>query len=510
MTSYDDFVARESRIWTPFKYALRFTTAQAIERSFVFGIYSGFYKNGMNYLRSFNDFELSLILDDYNQKMADLDAEEQNFILEIAAKRYVARIEDLMDAEKQASRLAGIRAEDEAWDYKFDALEADRAALLTLEAQYQSRIRDIQARIATLRAQILIEGAEFQLVEIDVANKELDLIRAENELVGKEIDLALKDVEISGKDVTIAQKRVDRSQKKIELQEQTNAIWKLRLAEAQAEERALEVANDILKIQLSTVNESLKYLEAQKEAAQIQVQAAGYTSDIAKTALIEVDLSEATTEKTLADIELTEKDIQAEELRVDLAKVGMDKKQIDFDYQEVNRDVAGLIIDKHNTWAKSYDINNLAYELEKVNVDREVDMVALSLYDSRRAVINSQTATITAEVSNEQAETANITAIHGAEMSILSSEQAFALDAIANRIDDVKRSIKKEEDMEQLQLDLLNAKIPKDTAFVDLQITGIKADTKNEKRRYETEVNIYQQLMEAELLTTLKHSIGKE
>lgn len=510
MTSYDDFIARESRIWTPFKYALRFTTAQAIERAIVFGIYSGFYKNGMSYLQTLEAFELALLLDDYNQKMAALDAEEQNFVLEIAAKRYVARIDDLMEAEKQKTKLAGIQADDEAWDYRFDALEADRAALLTLEAQYQSRIRDIQARIATLRAQILIEGAEFQLVEIDVANKELDLIRAENELAGKEIDLALKDVEISGKDVTIAQKQVDLSQKEIELREQTNAIRKLQLAESQAEERALEVANDILKIQLSTVNESLKRLEAQKEAAQIQVQAAGYTSDIAKTALIEVDLSEATTEKTLADIELTEKDIQAEALRVDLAKVGMDKKQIDFDYQEVNRDVAGLIIDKHNTWAKSYDINNLAYELEKVNVDLEVDTAAVSLYDSKISIINSQTATITAEVSNEQADAANIANLHLAEMTILSSEQAAALDAIANRQEDVTRDITKNESLEQLQIDLLNDKIPKDTAFVDLQITGLEADTTNEERRYDTEVNIYQQLMEAELLTTLKHSIGKE
>lgn len=509
MTSYDDFSVRERQIWSPFQYAMRFTTAQAVERAIIFGLYSGAYKNGMNYLQTMEAFELAMILDEYNQKMAGLDAEEQNAILDIVTKRYIAQIEDLLEAEKRATKAEKIEAEDEAWDAKFEALEADRMALLTLEAQYEGRIREIEARIATLQAQILIEGADLQLVELDIAEKELAFARAENDLAGKDIDLALKDVELAERDIAIAQKDVEIAQKDIELEEQTNAERKLQLAKSQADLRSLEVGNDVLRIQLDTVNEALKYLEAQKSEAQMKIQTAGYDADIAKTTLIEVDLANASVEKTLADVDLAEQSIQKAGLVVDFAKIGMDKKKVDFEYLETDKEIANVAIDKHQTIAKSAELAMLAYDLEKAETDFAVDTANLSLYDAKIGIIDSQTASIAADAANEQAETGNITALHGAEMTIMGAEQAKALDSIANREEDISRNLLQNEQMEQLQVDLLNDQIPLDTQFTDLQITGIEEDTRLLDDRYDNEVAAYERVMEAELLTTLKHAIGK-
>ncbi|MFA7257550.1 MAG: hypothetical protein WC047_08260 [Kiritimatiellales bacterium] len=508
MTVYDTFDVIERKLWVPFGYAMRMNAAQVTERAIIFGLYSGAYQNGKEYLTAWDAFELALIVDEYNQKMAGLDAEEQNFILDMAAKRYSANVDRVILDLTLETKAAGIAVETDLWDAKLEALSTDRAALLTLQARLSAKEKEIAARIMVLRAQIETEIAERELVDLEIAEKELAIVRVETELVRKGTELSLKETELIEKDLAILMKAVELARKNLELLSKTHDVSKIQLSEAEVDLKKTETGLEVSRIQLQITEAGLKALDAEKEALAMGIQTAGYEADIAKTTLIQVDLAEAELETMLARVDLDEQAIRVTEAATDVRKVELQQVELGLDRLEAEKTVANIAVDILQTKEKIAQTGILEAELEADQAKLEAETERLALYDSKITVIDAKRSVVEAETSAAGTELANEATMHTARTAMADAEHQMKMDTLANNKTETFASLAERKAMAKLGYDLAASADAAEQTLADMDVSKIEAETEDKEKLYRTLLAVEEDIMEADITTTLTHSIG--
>lgn len=187
---------RETKIWSPFSWSYRFNEAETAERTLIYGLYSNAYLNGHTYLRQIDDTELANLLTDYNNKIAQLNNEEQIIVADIVSKRYLAGIDKLIHDQKMITMRAKIDTESNLADARYAALAADQAALTTMAAKVAAEEEKNVARIAELQAYIQIEGINLSDVEREIAEKEIQALRVENQKLNTNNEILRLQVQI--------------------------------------------------------------------------------------------------------------------------------------------------------------------------------------------------------------------------------------------------------------------------------------------------------------------------
>ena len=290
---------REARIWKPFSYSFPFTSTETEERIVIFGLYANAYLNGQSYLKQIEAAELENLLTDYNTRIAGLTVQGQIVVADIVSKRYLAGIDKLIHDQKMETgrekiatdsaiadaKYAALESDRAALetarekiatasaiaDAKYAALESDRAALETMAAKVAAEIQKNNARITELEAQISIEGINYTLVEQDIAEKELQSLRMDN--------------------------------------------------------RKLDVANEIIRIQTQTVLTATELLDIEVQKARTEINIADTERAIAKMGLLADDL---TIEK--AQTAIIESEIPVSKARVALAQAKYDDADAELTY----------------------------------------------------------------------------------------------------------------------------------------------------------------------------------
>ena len=263
--------AREARIWRPFTYSFPFTSTETEERVVIFGLYANAYLNGQSYLKQIEDAELENLLTDYNTRIAGLTVQGQIVVADIVSKRYLAGIDKLIHDQKMETAREKIVTASAIADAKYAALESDRAALETMSAKVAASIQKNNARITELEAQISIEGINYTLVEQDIAEKELQSLRIDN--------------------------------------------------------RKLDVANEIIRIQIQTVRTATELLDIEVQKARTEINISDTERAIAKIGLLADDLI---IEK--AQTAIIESEIPVSKARVTLAQAKYDDADAELTY----------------------------------------------------------------------------------------------------------------------------------------------------------------------------------
>ena len=300
--AYARSISRESQTWNPFVYAIAYTDDQNTERIIVFGLYADAYLNRHGYLVEYEADELAALLSDYNQKIEQLDAEEQNTLADIVTKRYLAGIDKQIHDSKMETKADKIDAESEEWDAKFAALEADRDALETMAAKLAVEIVKTEARIAELEALIETESVQQSYVDVEIAEKEITLAR--------------KDIEI------------------------------------------LQTANEILRIQMQTVEAAMKVVDIDMEIARTSISIAEAEARMGKTDLLraELDVMESR-------VAASEADLETYDSKADLATKKMEVAQAELDqYADLETFEGTLLTAK--TEKENVDLESRLAEIE--------------------------------------------------------------------------------------------------------------------------------------------------
>jgi len=241
-------LSREGKVWSPFAHSFPFNDTQTDDRTIIYGLYSGSFRNQHGYLNEIETTDLSNLLADYNAKIADLTLQEQMVVSEIVSKKYLASIDKLIHDQKLTTKATEIDAEDAEWDAKIAALSADQAALLTMAAKVTSETEKTSARITEIQSYIAIEG--YNLTEVDVQ---------------------------------IAEKAIESA--KVDIQK-------------------LDASNGVLKIQMDTVSAAMQLIDVDLQIARTRVDIAHTDRDIAKIGLLENELTIEQAQTAVAEAEL--------------------------------------------------------------------------------------------------------------------------------------------------------------------------------------------------------------
>jgi len=233
---------REQKIWPSFLYSAAFNAEQVIERTQLYGLYSGAYLNMHNYLADIEATSLENLLDDYNSKVAELDNQETVLLNSIAARRYLASIDVLMNDQKLVTRELKRQAEETEWDAKMAALETDRAALTTLETRLSTAEKQTEARIAELQTHIAIEGMNLGLAEIEATEKEIQLAEMDLKILRSAIEVAKIQMAVVQEGLDLVEIELKKQRLKLDIAQVKNQIVRTTTMEADLDVAEASVA----------------------------------------------------------------------------------------------------------------------------------------------------------------------------------------------------------------------------------------------------------------------------
>ena len=180
----DRGLVRGQSIWPAFQYQVPGLLAVHIsDRAVVFGVYSGAYLHGYNYLKEITYETLAQMVLAYDQAMVELTADEQRSVIDITAKRY---IEDQSLAAKDAAlanqeRKVTQRASEV--DAKIEALESDRQALATKITELEVAQSKANTLIKELEAKIEEQTLDSAHVEAEITRQQLITQKAELDVI---------------------------------------------------------------------------------------------------------------------------------------------------------------------------------------------------------------------------------------------------------------------------------------------------------------------------------------
>lgn len=178
MTIFDRAMVREKTIWNPFSSPL-FNADDETVRAVVFGLYSGVYIHGHDYLEDLQSEELAQIVDIYDQNIAQLTNDEAKLVIDHAAKRYLDSVDQLIHEYRVKTKQDEIAAEHDKWDARTAALEADEEALETLAIKAEKAVEDAETRIQELEAAITVESANYSMEYVNILEAQLRASRGE-------------------------------------------------------------------------------------------------------------------------------------------------------------------------------------------------------------------------------------------------------------------------------------------------------------------------------------------
>jgi len=319
---YDRGMVREQTIWPSFLYGMPNTDIETTKIS-VFGLYANTYLLGHNYLEDIESEELQRLLDIYNSNVSELDADDQNLVLEIASKRYIKAIEIQIKNNILATKTQQLSADEQEYDAKLAALEADREALITKQTQVTLAIDRAELRNKELRAQIQLEELAQDYIDIDIAQKQLEKSKVDLQVLrtayeGLEIQLRILEValEFAMVDANIAQLDADKDSinarvaslnlevDRVSIAQKEYTAKKYEVDNMPSKQLELQVAKD-LHITTETANSAA--LETQEEV----LQTAKKADQIARLGVTIADFDGRIAEKVLEETQSIQLDTAA-------------------------------------------------------------------------------------------------------------------------------------------------------------------------------------------------------
>jgi len=334
-------VDREATLWNPI--ADTFISMLDIEqRTILFGLYSNGFQNGFIYLQEISSEKLLQIIAQYDSNMSQLDSDQQKTVLEVASKRYLDSLDQMIHEQKMEELSSKIDATDKEFDAKFEALEADRQAIETLQVKALKAIEETTAKIAILESRIAEEAVNRSEVEISVLEKALSV---------KKVSLQIIEAGVKGLN--------------IQLEIQNAAVQNLDLA----------VEKHNYQQQADQVPANLKDMEAEG----INIDAEVYKSGTTRS-LLDADVAELGIRTVKTEIDIESKEIDTKLLEVDIAKALYKTSEIDVDIKEIlaktEREKAKRIDLETDTALVDVriadlelDVKNVAIQLSGIEVD---------------------------------------------------------------------------------------------------------------------------------------------
>jgi len=448
---YDRAAVRENTIWDSFQFNGPFGAIQAEERTILFGLYANTYLHGQNYLNEIETEDLAKLVDTYTLNMAQLTNDEAQTVLDIAAKRYVEGITQQIHAADIVTRGQKLDSLDAEYDAKTEALDADYAALETQRQKVALAWDKAAQKIKDLQMRVELETVNQQFVEVDITEQELKAARA---------DLAVIEAGLKGLDIQLA---ITETGIKI-----TNTNLEITEADSRVDEIGIQVA-------------------------ETEVQESGVDLDITNAG-ISLSKAEAQGERTKVDTKGVA--IRVAETEFQTVETEAKKSQIDAEISKINADTARLAL--------------VDSELTIVQADKRVTQAENELLVQDKYMIDSQGENVTAETDFRNNQKDIQEDLDEKNLDQDQSEHDFAMEMS-------QKETEFEDGMKDKKVELLaGAKRDlvdniRETKYEDAQDKADQLDVKARAQELykDAAIEAAQLLADANLMTTLTHSVGE-
>jgi chromosome segregation ATPase len=232
-------------------------------RVVLFGLYAGSGENGFSYLIDISPERLIQLTDQYDMNMAQLDADEQATVLDIATKTYLDALDGVIHDRKMEVEADSIDSRDKEFDAKFAALDADKAEIETLKERVTQAISKADAEIAILTARIAEQAVDAKYVDVDILKKELEAERAkmrvlEAGLKGLNLQLDIANAAVDKSEIALKQQKakLDTSMVPVQVTELGAQATNL-----EADKMGMETRTDLLDSEIARMAVDKKKIE---------------------------------------------------------------------------------------------------------------------------------------------------------------------------------------------------------------------------------------------------------
>lgn len=452
MTSiiYQRGQSRESTIWDTFLWNGPFNAVHDTERATLFGIYAYSYLQGHAYLQEIETDDLARLVDTYNANIAGITNDEAKLVLDVAAKRYLERIESILHLEKKVARGREIDALDQEYDAKIEALEADQLAITTKTAEVLYARDRTGLKITELEINAELEEIKQSLIDAEITEKEIEAAR---------IDLRILQSGVEGLNIQLAI-----TQAALDL---TNTRLQITNAENEESEMDIRISEVDLQVTEEGIREDNVGLQEVRSSAEEQ-------RLIARAAEMGVRVAEADLDVEEAEVKQVELYAQRKNIEADTTKLGL-----------IDTDLA-LIVAQRSIQA----------------ADNQTQLDQVDLIESKGENVTAETGfyedyQTTQEELDEK----------------LDEHETTKGDAERDRLEDKISHMEKLNTLERTQelprkKDLADDKHDSATEEADdrAEIHDLRADKAEEKK--DAAVRAASDLAEADIINTLTHSIG--
>ena len=272
--AYQRAAAREAKYWSPFAYSFMFTAPEVSDRFIIFGLYANSLNNQIGYLVQVEETELVNIVNSYNKKIAELNAQQVMVLNDIMTKQYLAAIEKQVHDNKLITMQENINSDAAEWDAKIAALSVDQAALTTQAAHVTSEILKTNARIQELQALIAVEQCNASEVDVEIAQKQLqsakvdvDIMNAHNEIIKYQLDIVNAAIELIGvqestANTNIRKEEMERAISRTAIIDGELTVEKARTDAMKEEETAADNRKQVAEKQLDVIDAEIAIVKA--------------------------------------------------------------------------------------------------------------------------------------------------------------------------------------------------------------------------------------------------------
>ena len=380
----DRGLARGRSIWPAFKYQIPGLLAVHIsDRAVVFGVYSGAYIHGYNYLTDVTYETLAQMVLTFDQAMTQLTAEEQRTVIDITAKRY---IEDQTLAAKDAAldnKARKVTQKAAEVDQKVSAIEADRQALATKITELEVLQRKAATIIIELEAKIEEQSLEAAHVEAEITRQQLLQRKAELDV----IETGIRALEIQAQVADAAYRLASIAIREKELESE---IGRIGLDTVEVNVRASQTQADTARMITQKAAESL----AESELAVARAETDAYKQETivlkAKGPLLDQRIEAATTEIEITIPELA--DVIEKEKEADLTNQEARNQRTVSEYE--NRTLSYEEKVKTSNAVTKLDTDNFATEgnMIKKNADNRAEYDAARVWANKEKIAGAEEA----------------------------------------------------------------------------------------------------------------------
>jgi len=233
----------------------------------LFGLYAECYRNGASILREIHAEDLLLVVAQYEQNMAQLDAENQKLVLQIAAQRYAKEQWAYIQGLKTETRYMEGNALALEVDEMEKALEIDQKELELFQKRIEIEIQKAEAKLQELLAKVELETLAQAYVEVDIAEAQLKVARKELEILetilkASEIQLAIVETGIDSAEVDVRIAELGADVSTIEARIAQLALSPLELEKVQKQLETSRYEEGTLSVRIGLVNDDAALLNA--------------------------------------------------------------------------------------------------------------------------------------------------------------------------------------------------------------------------------------------------------